>query len=48
MLKEILEACWPVILFLGMAYCSQGFSDPEPDKEWNDIGRKSELSDYTE
>lgn len=40
MIYEIFEATWPVFVFLGMAYCAQGFSDPEEDTKFEDIESK--------
>lgn len=37
MLYDIFNAIWPVLVFLGMAYCAQGFSDPEPDTTFEHI-----------
>lgn len=42
MLYELLEATWPVIVFLGMAYCAQGFYDPTPDEEWENINQQNQ------
>lgn len=41
MIAEIFEACWPVLLFLGMAYCAQGFTDPDPDPTWDEIDQQT-------
>lgn len=37
MIAELFEACWPLLIFLGMAYYAQTFTAPDPDQTWDEI-----------
>jgi hypothetical protein len=40
MLLEIVEACFPVIVFLIVAYWLQAYTKAELDEEWNNLNKK--------